>query len=155
MNFASVVTTLNFWGLTFSGKDIILLGSVLLNIVFIIIFYIKYYYNTTPFVNLSIKRFKTDFPEFEINVRNIGKIPFEIEPPVVIFKKKGAKRLFQVRTGTTPFPLALFRKEEYDFIIDLAKFYTTDNTLITYTKVYLEIRDKNQKSLARKRIRIK
>jgi hypothetical protein len=43
----------------------------------------------------------------------------------------------------------------YDFFIDLAKFYSTDSTLITYTRVYLEIRDKNQKSLAKKRIRIK
>jgi hypothetical protein len=155
MSYASVLVALSLWRNTFSNKDIILLGSVLLNIVFIVIFYIKYYYNITPFLSLSIKRFKKDFPEFEIKVRNIGKIPFEIEPPVVIFKKKGAKRLFQVRTGTTQFPLALFRKNEYDFIIDLAKFYTTDNTLITYTQVHLEIRDKNQKSLAKKRIRIK
>ncbi len=144
-----------FSGIALSTKDYILLGSVILNVIFIVIFYIKYYYNTTPFVKLTVKRHKTDFPEFGITVVNIGKIPFEIEPPVVIFKKKGAKRLFQVRTGSTPFPLALFKKEEYDFFIDLARFYNTDSTLITYTKVYLEIRDKNQKRLARKRIRIK
>lgn len=151
---ACFILNSELFGMTFSAKDFILLGSVLLNIVFILIFYFKYYYNTTAFVGLSVKKHRKDFPEYQICVRNIGRLPFEIEPPVVIFRKKGAKRLFQVRTGTSVFPLALSKKEEYDFILDLARFYTTDNKLLTYAKVHIEIRDKNQKRLARKRIRI-
>jgi hypothetical protein len=143
------------FGYTFTLKDYILAGSVLLNIILLIIFYLKFYYNTTAFVKLIIRKHKKDFPEFKIKVRNTGVIPFELDPPVVVFKKKGAKRLFQVRTGTTIFPLSLFKKEEYDFFVDLARFYNTDSSLITYRRVYLEIRDKNQIKLARKRIRIK
>ncbi|NJK96008.1 MAG: hypothetical protein HC905_14830 [Bacteroidales bacterium] len=74
---------------------------------------------------------------------------------MVVFKKHGSKRFFQVRNGNTVFPLSLFRKEEYDFIVDLAKFYTTDSSLITYNNVYLEVRDKKNHKIACKRIYIK
>lgn len=147
--------TISLLNYTFSIKDYVLAASVLLNIVLLSIFYYKYYYSHTAFVGLTIKRYKKDFPEFKIRIRNTGVIPIELDPPVVVFRKKGAKRLFQVRTGTTVFPLSLFKKEEYDFFVDLARFYSTDSSLITYTKVYLEVRDKNQVKLAKKRIRIK
>jgi len=147
---------LNFTiGYTLIAKDYILIGSLILNLLLLIIFYKKYYFNHTPFTRVTINRFKKDFPEFNIKVRNTGVIPIEMDPPVVIFKKKGAKRFFQVRTGTTTFPLSLFRKEEYDFFVDLARFYSTDSSLITYTRVFIEIRDKTQNKLTRKRIRIK
>lgn len=145
---------LSFINYTFSLKNYVLAVSILLNIVLLAIFYYKYYYTHTPFVRLTIKKYKKDFPEFKIKVRNTGVIPIELDPPVVIFRKKGAKRLFQVRTGTSAFPLALSKKEEYDFFVDLARFYSTDSSLITYTKVSLEVRDKNQVKLAKKRIRI-
>lgn len=141
-------------GYTLVTKDYILAFSIFLNVILAAFIYFKYYYSVTAFARLTIKKFKKDFPEFKIHVKNIGLIPFELEPPVVIFKKKGSKRFFQVRTGSTAFPLALFRKEEYEFFVDLARFYSTDSSLITYTRVYLEIRDKNQVKLARRRIRI-
>lgn len=144
------------FGYTFVTKDYVLAGSLLLNIILILIFYKKYYYNHTPFVKVQIRRHKKDFPEFAIKIRNTGIIPVELDPPVVVFRKRGSKRLFQVRTGNiNGFPVSLFKKDEYDFIVDLARFYTTDSSLITYTKVWLEVRDKNQFRLARKKIRIK
>lgn len=135
-------------------KDYILVVSLLLNLIMGLFIYRKYYFNHTPFLRISINKSKKDLPEFKIRIRNTGVIPVELEPPVVIFKKRGAKRFFQVRNGQTVFPLALFKKEDYDFIVDLARFYNTDSTLITYTKVYLEARNKNQHKLARKRIKI-
>lgn len=152
MNYLALLRVFDY---TFTLKDYILAGSLLLNIVLLTVFYIKYYYNKTAFVKILIRKHKKDFPEYKIKVRNTGVLPFELDPPVVIFKKKGAKRLFQVRTGTAVFPLSLFKKEEYDFYVDLARFYATDSSLITYSGVYLEIRDKNQIKLGRKRIRIK
>ncbi|NJO68249.1 MAG: hypothetical protein HC830_02330 [Bacteroidetes bacterium] len=95
------------------------------------------------------------FPDYQVKIKNTGIIPIELEPPVVVFKKHGSKRFFQVRNGNTVFPLSLFRKEEYDFIVDLAKFYTTDSSLITYNNVYLEVRDKKNHKIACKRIYIK
>jgi hypothetical protein len=143
------------FGYTFVTKDYILAGSLLLNLILLLIFYKKYYYNHTPFVKVLIRRHKKDFPEFNIKIRNTGIVPIELDPPVVVFRKKGAKRLFQVRTGNVNgFPVALFRKDEYDFIVDLARFYSTDSSLITYRKVHLEVRDKNQVKLAKRKIRI-
>jgi hypothetical protein len=78
-----------------------------------------------------------------------------MEAPVVIFRKRGSRRFFQVRNGITRFPLGLFPKEEYDFIIDLARFYNADSSLVTYSKVILEIRDKSQRRIKRKSIKIK
>lgn len=142
-------------GYTITLKDYVLLISVLLNILLAFLVYRKYYYNHTPFIGIRIKKPNKNLPEFGIKIRNTGIIPVEIEPPVVIFKKRGNKRLFQVRNGNTVFPLALFRKEEYDFMVDLARFYSTDSSLITFTEAFLEIRDKNQKKIARKRINIR
>jgi hypothetical protein len=136
-------------------KDLILLVSALLNIVLAFLVYRKYYFNHTPFVGIKIKKPNKNLPEFKIKIKNTGVIPVELEPPVMIFKKRGNKRLFQVRNGNTVFPLALFRKEEYDFIVDLARFYSTDSSLITYTEAFLEVRDKNQKKIARKRINLR
>ncbi|HEX3006834.1 MAG TPA: hypothetical protein VHO90_04370 [Bacteroidales bacterium] len=146
----------SIFGYTPDTKDYVLAGSILLNVILALIIYRKYYYNHTAFARIKIRRFKKDFPEFTVKIVNTGVLPFELDPPIVIFKKRGSKRLFQVRTGNiNGFPVSLFRKEEYDFIVDLARFYTTDSSLITYTKVLLEVRDKNQKKLKRKRFRIK
>lgn len=135
-------------------KDYIILGSLLLNIVLGSYIFWKYYFSITAFARIRVRKFKKDFPEYKIQVKNTGIIPLELDAPIILFQKRGAKRLFQVRNGQTQYPLALFSKEEYDFIIDLARFYATDSSLITYKNVYIELRDKQQRKLSRKRIRI-
>lgn len=142
-------------GYAFTIRDYLLAASVVLNLVLGFLVYRKYYFNHTPWVAIRIKKPDKNLPEFKIKIKNTGVIPVEIEPPVVIFKKRKTKRFFQVRNGNTVFPLALFRKEEYDFIVDLARFYNTDSSLITYTEAFLEVRDKKQKKIARKRINIR
>lgn len=155
MKIALNIICYSLFGYTLVLKDYILIASIALNILLAFFFYKKYYLNRNHFVKIRIKKHKPDFPEYKIKIRNVGVIPLEMDPPVVIFKKRGAKRLFQVRNGLTVFPLSLFPKEEYDFFVDLARFYTTDSSLITYTKVILEVRDKAQHKVSRKRIRIK
>jgi hypothetical protein len=136
-------------------EDYFLSGSLVINLLLGLILYRKYYFNKTPFTRVKIKKYKEDFPEYSVRVKNTGVIPLEIDPPVILFKKRRSKRLFQVRNGQTLFPLALFKKEEYEFIVDLAKFYHSDSSLITYKKVFIEIRDKTQKRMTRKRISLK
>lgn len=136
-------------------EEYTLIISGVVNIVLFYIVFYRHYRKTHPIAKLKIKRFKKDLPEFKVIVKNTGLLPVELNPPILKFKKRKQNRSFQVKSDISSFPVALFPKEEMEFIVDLARFYRADASLLSYKKIFMEIRNRKNKRLRRKYIKMK
>jgi len=134
--------------------NLILLGVLLL--MFLVIWYMT---GISPKqrnrkVRMFVKYIRKE-QEILVRIESIGKLPVEILAPELKFYRREYSRAFAIKSpGRNIFPLSLFPLTDYEFRIDLARFYDHDTSLIKYKKIKLIVREKTGRLLKSKKVRI-
>ena len=103
-------------------------------------------------VRMLIKHTRKQQKSF-VRIESIGKLPVEILAPEVKFYNRSSSRSFAIKSpGRNIFPLSLFPLTDYEFKVDLTRFYDHDNSLQQYRKAKLIVREKTGRLLKSKRI---
>jgi hypothetical protein len=93
--------------------------------------------------------------ELFVRIESIGKLPVEILAPEVRFYNRSSSRAFAIKSpGRNIFPLSLFPLTDYEFKVDLDKFYDHDTSLQHFRKVKLIVREKTGRLLASQAVRV-
>lgn len=93
--------------------------------------------------------------EIHVRVESFGKLPVEIQAPELKFYNRTSSRAFSIKSpGRNLFPLSLFPLTDYEFKIDLERFYDHDNSLRDYKKIKLIVREKTGRLLKSRMIRV-
>jgi hypothetical protein len=91
--------------------------------------------------------------ELHVRIESIGKLPVEIMAPEIRFYNKDTSRAFAIKSqGQDTFPLSLYPLTDYQFKVNLYKFYYHDVSLKDYRKAKLIVREKTGRLLSSKRI---
>ena len=93
--------------------------------------------------------------ELQVRIVSIGKLPVEIMAPEIRFYNRITSRAFTIKSPDGHiFPLSLYPLTDYQFKINLYKFYYHDVSLKDYKKAKLIVREKTGRLLKAKKIRI-
>jgi hypothetical protein len=94
--------------------------------------------------------------DISVRIESVGKLPVEILAPELKFCGRTSSRSFSIKSpGRDIFPLALFPLTDYEFRIDLDRFYAQDKSLHQYRKIKLIVREHSGRLLTFRKMRIK
>ena len=130
---------------------------MLLLVILLLIFFLVWYITgiSPKQRNRKARLYVKHVSENEIYVRieSFGKLPIEILAPEIKFYNRDSFRAFAVKSpGQNLFPLSLFPLTDYEFKLDLGKFYDHDTSLQQYKRIRLVVREKTGRLLKSKRI---
>jgi hypothetical protein len=93
--------------------------------------------------------------ELFVRIESIGKLPVEILAPEVRFYNRSSSRAFAIKSpGRNIFPLSLFPLTDYEFKVDLDRFYDHDTSLQHFRQVKLIVRERTGRLLASRAVRV-
>jgi len=100
-------------------------------------------------------RFVRKKNEILVRIESIGKLPVEIQAPEIKFFNRLSSRAFAIKSpGRNIFPLILLPLTDYEFRVDLDRFYNHDNSLQEYKKITMIVRERTGRLLKSKKIRL-
>jgi len=95
--------------------------------------------------------------KMSVNIRNIRNTMVEIGTPLIEFRQpRKKKRKFKIVAPGDErlFPLGLSPQTGYDFLVEFTKLYEREPILRKYRQVIIDVKDKNGKTITKKRVRI-
>lgn len=104
-------------------------------------------------VKVWVRYVKKDY-EIKVRIESTGKLPVEILAPELKFYNRETSRAFSIKSTGNPFPLGLYPLTDFQFKINLYKFYYHDVSLKDYKKVRLIIREKSGRLLKSIKVRV-
>jgi hypothetical protein len=100
------------------------------------------------FVKYSRKETK-----IQVRIESYGKLPVDIQAPEIKFYDRVSSRAFSIKSPhRNLFPLSLFPLTDYEFKVDLGRFYDHDNSLRDYKQIKLIVREKTGRLLKTKKV---
>lgn len=91
--------------------------------------------------------------EIQVRIESYGKLPVDIQAPEIKFYDRTSSRAFSIKSPhRNLFPLSLFPLTDYEFKVDLERFYDHDNSLRDYKQIKLIVREKTGRLLNSRRI---
>ncbi len=100
-------------------------------------------------------RYERKEHELHVRIESIGKLPVEIMAPEIRFYNRETSRAFVVRShGGETFPLSLYPHTDYQFKVNVYRFYYHDVSLKDYKKARLTVREKTGRLLKSRKFRI-
>jgi|GEM_PF-2667396 hypothetical protein len=92
--------------------------------------------------------------EIRVRIESTGKLPVEILAPELKFYNRETSRAFTIKSPGNSFPLGLYPLTDFQFKIDLYKFYYHDVSLKDFKKVKLIIRERTGRLLKSVTVRV-
>jgi len=95
--------------------------------------------------------------KMSVSIRNIRDGMVDIDTPVIEFRQpRMKKRKFKIVAPGDEhiFPLGLSPQTGYDFLVEFTKLYEREPVLRKYRKVIIQIKDKNGKTITKKKVGI-
>ena len=95
--------------------------------------------------------------KMSVNIRNIRDTMVDIDAPVIEFRQpRMKKRKFRILTPGMEhiFPLGLSPQTGYDFLVEFTRLYERDPILRKYRQVLIHVKDRNGKTITKKKVRI-
>lgn len=133
-------------------------GNLFVLFILLVVFFVIWFFSgiTPKQRNKRVKmyiRYARKEHELYVRLESSGKLPVEIVAPEIKFYDKVSSRAFTIKPqGMNLFPLNLFPQTDYEFRIDLQKFYSYDNSLQQYKRAKLIVHEKTGRLLKFKRI---
>lgn len=92
--------------------------------------------------------------EIKVRIESTGKLPVEILAPELKFYNRETSRSFNIKSPGNVFPIGLYPVSDFQFKIDLNKFYYHDLSLKDFRNVKLIIRERTGRLLKSVKIRV-